>query len=253
MKLRWLLLIVLGACAPSAWQVRTLPPCYQPLAEVTQERERAELAAVLALENRGYAVTRREGWVEAAGAVHWKVRVTDTGGLDIDSPGARDTAATRARFGELQQAIAKIRCGELETLRAEAQARHSAGGEDVAARLIELHEERARTRPGPKIAWAATGAVIALTGISLGSQALVWWGAGCEEDAYYGEPDCSLRDVARPVGIAAVSMVVVGGTIVGIALPRMIETFRQRSELNREIKRLQLTIGAGSVGLRGSF
>jgi hypothetical protein len=250
MKLLWLLSVMICACAPSAWQVRTLPPCYQPLSDLAQERERAELAAVIALQNRGYAVVQRDGWIEAAGPVRWKLRVTDAGGLEVDAPS--ESAATRARFGELQQAVAKIRCGELEALRAEAEARRGAGGEQVAARLIELHEEHARTRPGPKIALVATGAVIAVTGITLGSEALVWWATGCEDDDYYAS-DCSLRDAARPAGIAALSMLAIGGTIVGIALPRMIDTFHKRSALNREIKRLQLNVGFGSVGVRATF
>ncbi|HEX5658243.1 MAG TPA: hypothetical protein VFX59_13665 [Polyangiales bacterium] len=247
MKLRWLCLVLICACAPASWQVRTLPPCYQALEDPTQERERAQLTAVLALQNRGYGVVQREGWIEASGPVRWRVRVTDSAGLDVD--GERDTPQARARFEELQQSVAQVRCRPLDELRGEVQGR-TAGGDATQTRLVLLHQQRDETRVGGPIALVAIGAGVAATGIGLITDALLWRAEGCDGD------DCSLRDLARPFGIAGAAMVGVGAVVVGVSLPWMIRTIRKRSALNREIKSLrdgQLSFGPTGVQLRASF
>lgn len=255
MKLRWLGLVVFCACAPASWQVRTLPACYERLEDRAQERERAELAAVIALQNRGYAVSRRDGWIEGVSAgPRWRVRVSDAAELDVDAPSGGETAVNRKYFGELQQSVAQVRCRPLEELRAEAQDRTS-GGDDVQARLIALHAQRDQKRLAGPITVTAIGGGIAVVGLALITDALIWRADGCDVDEY-GYNDCSLRDIAKPVGITGAVMVGVGAAVVGVSLPWMFRTIKQRSALNREIRTLstgQLSLGPTSVNYRLTF
>jgi hypothetical protein len=280
--LRWLWLLAgLAACAqPPAWQVRELPGCAQPLSDLQLERERGYLAALLALNARGYAIWRAElpqivaevGPFKARS--HFEVRVREDGQLELDAPGALADRRTVNRYEKLRQTTATFRCRELEWLRWEAQNRGLAPvgsgaivegvpaspgkemlvprGADHEARLLQLYDQRARLHLGRKITLATVSAGVVGTGVTILFESLFMSASGCEDDDSYGYTtrDCSSKEAAKILAIVGGGLTALGGMMLGGAVPWLVQTMRRHHDLGRQIRALrdtQLSVGPGGA------
>lgn len=254
----WLLaVLLLAACAPH-WQARSVPPCFQPLPDPRDEVARASLAAVLALEARGYAIARRGSQITAtAGATRLSLTVTAEGAIVIDAPSGR---ADGRESDAVQQGIATFRCRALADLRDEASrsnAAPSSGGQQTPVqRIADLVEARAHLHVGRKIAFVAIAAGVAAAGVSVGVDAIWFHYGGC--DPLASRVECG-ENAVKALAIVGGTMVAAGGVMLGVALPRLFGTLRRYRELGRELRVLrstQLALGPnGSLGVsfRASF
>ena len=95
MVLLSLLAFSVTACRP-VWTAQTIPACYAPSGAPELDRERSYLAALLALEARGYAILHAEAPVQLEAEykssykpekahAHWLIDVLPDASLHVDS------------------------------------------------------------------------------------------------------------------------------------------------------------------------
>lgn len=192
-----LLVSLLPACAsPQLWSARTTPGCYQRSGDPELDRERTYVAALLALNERGYAILHAEAprEIEADFAssyrpeishTRWLITIQPDASLLVDTPPNMREVHQRSErwYGNLVGNVQRLQCRDLNWLRWEAQNRGllpigaagiamgpapSAGGEQAitanglinphAQRLAELERQRADLHVSRAITWSAVGA-----------------------------------------------------------------------------------------------
>jgi hypothetical protein len=145
-------LVGLAACAPATWTPQTIPACLVATGDVQSDRERSYLAALLALETRGYVLLHAESpaQIEAeygsasdsdTTRVRWLVDAQPDGSLRVDSipAGVPPSKKAASWYQKLEQSVRTLQCRDLNWLRWEAQNRGlmpmigMAGAAEVAA------------------------------------------------------------------------------------------------------------------------
>lgn len=273
------LLSLLPGCArQKVWVPRVVPACASSTSDATLDRERTYLAALLAVQERGYAILRAEPPREIVADYtsdyrpershsRWLLYVQPDGSLEVSTPAdhRRVHARAEAWYGRLAQGVQRLSCRDLNWLRWEAQNRGllpvgaavapvaaSAGGESAApagpavakadaARLARLEQQRSELRLARAITSSAVGAGLLVFSATLAAQGAVYALDGCEEDGTgptLGR-NCSSRETGRIFLWTSASTGLVAATVLSVALPRMIKRLRLSRELGREIKTLR--------------
>ncbi len=185
--------------------------------------------------------------------VHWLIGIGPDASLTVDVAEADRQMHRRVAgwYDTLLASVNQLKCRDPNWLRWEAQNRglvpigafagvESAGAEAPmdqagtaaaplpvpvqlhpgAERLRELEAERAELHFVRSLVWAGIGAGIAGLGLTYTLYGAMFLIEGCQEDGFYGDTDCTLRDVGRIMVPVGASRGALGGTMLGILLPR---------------------------------